>query len=122
MNLAERVEYLEEENRQLRDALQCVDAARFPAKWMLTPAEKRVLTSLQSAPAGFRSREAILHAARRREATEGDGHLIEVIIYRLRSKLRDYGVRIHTIRGEGYKLDPESKAIVTGARIREVAA
>lgn len=120
MNLAERVELLEEENRQLRDAMRCTETARFPAKWNLSGAEKRVLTSLINAQGGFRAREVLFTAARRWEST-GNNHLLEVIICRLRKKMKPLGVTIHTIRGEGYKIDADSKAIVIGARTREVA-
>lgn len=121
MNLAERCEYLEEENRQLRDALRCTEAARFPAKWGLAPADKRVLTSLIGAPGGFRTKEAMFAAARRWESTKPDHHLLTVVICRLRKKLKPFGITIHTVTGEGYKLDPASKAIIIAARTREVA-
>jgi two-component system cell cycle response regulator CtrA len=121
MNLAERVEFLEEENRQLRDAMRCTETARFPAKWNLSPGEKRVLTSLIGAQGGFRSNEVLFAAARRWDST-GSGNLVSVIVCRLRQKLKPFGITIHTVHGEGYKIDPESKAIVIGARTREVAA
>ena len=52
MNLEERCLMLEEENRQLRNAMRIPDKARYPAKWRLNGAESRVLSSLINAPAG----------------------------------------------------------------------
>lgn len=121
MTLADRCDYLEEENRQLRAALRGCDDARFPAKWRLSGGEKRILTSLISAPDGFRSHEALLYAGRRYEAVT-DSDLVKVLIARLRKKMKPFGVSIHTVWAQGYKIDAESKAYVLGARIREVAA
>lgn len=119
MNLSERCDQLERENLQLRTMLRSCDAARYPVKWALNAGEQRVLTSLISAPDGFRTHEALLHAGRLHDRVT-DRDMIKVLIARLRSKLRAYGVRIHTMWGAGYKIDPESKAIVIAARAREV--
>jgi DNA-binding response OmpR family regulator len=120
MNLAERCDQLERENLHLRSMLRSCDAARYPAKWALNAGEQRVLTSLISAPDGFRTHEALLHAGRKYDDTAVDAGLVKVLVARLRTKLRPYGIRIHTMWGAGYKIDPESKAIVIAARTREV--
>lgn len=116
MNIEERCALLEEENRKLRDAMRVPDRARYPAKWRLNGAEGRVLASLLDAPAGFRSKEVLYQAARRRESTEIDRQLLRVVMSRLRKKLAPFGVAIYTVKGEGYKLGEESKAKIVGAR------
>lgn len=121
MNLADRCEYLEEENRQLRAALRSCDEARFPSKWMLSGGEKRVLLSLISSPDGFRSHEALLHAGRRAESVY-DADLVKVLVAKLRKKLKPFGIEIHTVWSQGYKIDPISKSRILAARTREVTA
>lgn len=118
MNLAERCDYLEEENRQLRAMLKGSDDARFPARWKLSSGEKRILRSLISSIDGFRTSEALHCVASLAEDTSTN--LVTVLICSLRKKLRPFGVEIHTVWGQGYKIDQRSKGIVTGARTREV--
>jgi two-component system cell cycle response regulator CtrA len=119
MNLVERCEYLEEENRQLHAALKGSDSIHFPREWRLNAAERRVVRSLASSPSGFRSHEALFKVAAVREDV---GHtLLGVVISRARKKLKPYGIEIQTVWGEGYKLYPESKEAVLRA-CSEVAA
>jgi DNA-binding response OmpR family regulator len=120
MNIAERVEFLEEENRQLREMLRTPDSARFPKRWRLSLGEQRVLKSLISSADGYRSHEAICIAGRAHDET-WDTRLVHVLISSIRKKLAPHGVLIVTVWGQGYKIDPKSKAIVIGARTREVA-
>lgn len=118
MNLAERCDYLEEENRQLRAMLRGSDDARFPAQWRLSAGEKRILRSLISSIDGFRTSEALHAVGSLSESTSEN--LVPVLVCNLRKKLRPFGVEIHTIWGQGYKIDQRSKGIVTGARTKEV--
>lgn len=117
MNLAERCESLEEENRKLKDMLRGSDDARFPNKWRLSVGEKRVLRALVSSIDGFRSHEALLQAAALRDNV-GIG-IVAVLIHRIRQKLKPYGVEINCIWGQGYRIDQKSKDIVVGARRNE---
>lgn len=121
MNLEERCLLLEEENRQLRNAMRLPDVARYPAKWRLNGAESRVLSSLISAPGGYRSREALAQAARRWETTAASDELLKVVICTLRKKIAPFDIKIDTVRGVGYKLGEDAKAKIVGARTREVA-
>lgn len=121
MNLEERCFLLEEENRQLRNAMRLPDVARYPAKWRLNGAESRVLSSLVSAPSGYRSRDALAQAARRWETTAASDRLLKVVMCTLRKKLAPFDIKIDTVHGVGYKLGEDAKAKIVGARTREVA-
>lgn len=119
MNLAERCELLEEENRQLKAALCGSEAIHFPREWKLNAAERRVVRSLASSPSGFRTHEALFKVAAVKE--DVDRALLGVVIARARRKLKPYGIEIQTVWGEGYKLYPESRLAVLKA-CSEVAA
>lgn len=118
MNLAERCEHLEEENRQLKEVLRGSDAARFPPKWRLSVAEKKILRSLLSAGDGFRTHDALRSVCVMHDET--DVAVVAVHISRIRKKLSPYGVEIHSIWGEGYKISAYSKAAILSAKLREV--
>lgn len=120
MTPAERIEYLEEENRQLREALRGSPDLHFPAKWELCPAEKRILRSLIGANDGYRSRTALKHAASVSDAT--DEQTINVHVSRLRRKLAPFGVNIATVYGQGYQIDAPSRQHVLTCRRQEIAA
>jgi two-component system cell cycle response regulator CtrA len=121
MNLEDRCLMLEEENQQLRNAMRIPDKARYPAKWRLNGAESRVLSSLINAPAGFRTREALLDAARRWDDYNTGKGLLCVVMCTLRKKLKPFGIQIDTVHGEGYKISEEDTGKVIGARTKEVA-
>lgn len=121
MNLAERCAYLEEENRQFREMLRTPDSARFPKRWRLSLGEQRVLKSLISSVDGYRSHEALQFAGRAHDETS-DTKIVHVLVASIRKKLAPHGVSIETVWGQGYKIDAKSKAIVIGARTREIAA
>ena len=101
MNVHERVEYLEEENRQLKELLQGSPDVVFPREWNLKVAETRLLRSLCAAK-GIRTNEALLRACAMSDFV-GE-NLLKVQISRTRKKLKPFGIEIKTIYGVGYEL------------------
>jgi len=104
MNVHERVEYLEEENRQLKELLQGSPDVVFPREWNLKVAETRLLRGLCAAK-GIRTHEALLRACAMSDFVEDN--LLKVQISRIRKKLKPFGIEIKTIYGVGYEL-PEA--------------
>ena len=112
MNVHERVEYLEEENRQLRSALSG-PKFDYPREWKLTRAEQRLLHCLYTGKHGFRQHEALLHAVAHHEWA--DDNLLKVQISKVRKKLKPFGIIINTVWGEGYQLFQESLMTISEA-------
>ena len=101
MNVHQEVEYLREENRQLKDALGAV-ANPFPKEWKLTKAEQRLLSCLATGQGGFRKEEALRAASSHHESSDRD--LVKVRVSQMRKKLKPFGVEIRNVWGEGYEL------------------
>lgn len=111
MNVHQEVEFLREENRQLRESLVGAEFA-FPAEWRLTRAEQLLLNSLYTGPNFFRGEEALRFASCRGNATDRD--VVKVRVCGMRKKLKPAGIEIKTVWGEGYELTPGSAAIIKG--------
>lgn len=109
LSLQDRNEILEEQIIQLKALL--APPLEFPPDWKLTRAETRVLRTMMAAPDGRRSSEQI-HAAVSGDDPETMPKIIHVYVCRLRQKLKPYGVSIVNIFGFGYRLMPESKAVI----------
>ena len=112
MNVHERVEYLEEENRQLREAVTGKRVG-FPFEWNLTRGEEMVLNALYTSPNRRRTHEALLIASRLGE--DASLKMIQVRICKLRQKLSPLGIAITTNRCEGYELSARSIEIIREA-------
>lgn len=122
--LRERIEILEEENRQLRELL--VPKLTFPAEWKLDPGESRVLSALYAAR-GVCDMPRLLYALtymRGGRQTEPVRTTVDIRLCKLRRKLRPYSIEISTIRGAGWSLTPESRGIISYVldRAREACA
>lgn len=114
MNMAARIEILEEENRQLRAVISAPAELKLPADWRLTPSEAAVVLSLYVAPDGFRRPDA-LHFASNLRGKETDPEIIRVLMSKVRRKLTPLGVKIITRWGSGYQMLAASRSIVSGA-------
>lgn len=110
--LRDRIDLLEEENRQLRETVR-FEGAIFPADWELTGAHARMLAALAKAPAGFLSREAV-HAVCSRNG-ETLVKVIDTQMSRLREKVKGKGIQIVTRWGVGFEMPEASRAIVKAA-------
>ncbi len=110
--MRDRLETLEETNRQLRQTLAPV--AMLPAEWKLSKTETAALLSLASSPAGFRSHDQLRLVMCRDGATSDS--LINVRLSIIRRKLKPFGITILTRWGSGYELTPDSRHMVNEAR------
>jgi DNA-binding response OmpR family regulator len=112
VRLRDRVSWLEEENRLLREtfAPQIV----FPFEWNLTKSERNCLAALASAPEGYCSREA-LELALYGLDDDVPAKTVEIFILRMRRKLAPHHIEIATVWGDGYRLPPPSLARVRAA-------
>ena len=125
--LRDRLSYLEEENRQLREALE--PAVALPVDWKLTKTEARVLLALHRVRQGYMDRERLLVALYGLEV-DVEPKIIDVMICKLRKKLRVAGavIPIRTFHGDGFGLTREGHAAlaavlaVAGAEGLRVAA
>lgn len=104
MNVHQEVEYLREENRQLKEALGAA-INPFPREWKLTRAEQKLLSCLATGRNGFRKEEALRSASSHHESTDRD--LVKVRVSQMRRKLKPFGIEIKNVWGEGYEL-PEA--------------
>lgn len=112
MNVHQEVEYLREENRQLRESLGGAEFS-FPREWRLTRAEQRLLSCLYTGKNYFRIEEALRFASCHGNATDRD--VVKVRVCGMRKKLKPFGIEIRNVWGEGYELTPESAAIIKAA-------
>ncbi len=116
--LAERVEELEEENRQLLAMIRANDdtVGELQDAFGLSKQQAELLgallkhaqvshdVALAAMPVSWRTTERI------------DMNHTKVIISRLRKKLARHGVKIETIWGWGYKMDDASKGRINALR------
>lgn len=112
MNVHQEVEFLREENRQLRKSLAGAEFS-FPVEWRLTRAEQRLLNSLYTGPDFFRGEEALRFASCHGNATDRD--VVKVRVCGMRKKLKPFGIEIKTVWGEGYILPAVSAAVIKAA-------
>ena len=109
--LRERIEELEEELRQLREAIAPADN---PFLRVMSRQNAALLMGLYSRrTATYALLDAIGSETGRLDRGEGDEyahHRVKVAMHKLRKKLREHGIEFYTITGIGYYLDDENKA------------
>jgi len=111
--LRERIAILEEELRQLREALVPLDNpflhlfARQHAALLLGIYSKRTATYAYLDMIG-----AETGRLGRGEGEDYAYHRVKIAMHKLRKKLRGYGIEVSTIRGVGYYLDDENRTKV----------
>lgn len=106
MNDRDRIETLEETNRQLVQLLRPVGS--FPMYWGLTGAEERLLAALTRS--GELSIEAAAYAAGVDIDRPAPPTTIRQHVLRLRKKVSGRGITVQSSHGIGYYLDPVSLA------------
>jgi len=107
----ERIDYLEEELRQLRANLAPITL--FPIEWRLTATQQRIMAAFHRAHDGFLTHQQVFVASGSR-AEESD-NLVKVQIMHLRKKVAPLGMEISKRWGLGYEITPESKCIIKNA-------
>ena len=112
MNVHQEVEYLREENRQLKNAM-IGRRVGFPFAWRLNAGEEKLLNCLYTSPTGRSTRNTLMIASSK--SAYVDRKIVDVRVSHLRKKVMPFGIRIRTIWGEGYELTPESVAIIKAA-------
>lgn len=111
----------EQENDRLRERVRLLEEAltggvALPVEWPLTPSERRVFGVLVNRE--LATKTAVLAALYGDVGKdEPEIKIIDVFVCKMRRKIRPYGILIHTRWGEGYYLDPDTRA-----RFREKAA
>jgi DNA-binding response OmpR family regulator len=108
----ERIEYLEEENRQLRDML--LPTLSFPTSWRLRPRELIVLRALYAGRGRIVPHERLLALG---WPDEVPVKAYTVTVSNLRLRLLSRGVDIITAHGVGYGLTDIGVAILRKALI-----
>lgn len=103
-SMRDRIDLLEEEVRQYRDAIEVFRP--YPPEWGLTKTEGRALNALHRARSGFISREQLLVSLYGLEP-DVEPKIIDVYVCKLRRKLAGTGIEIRTSWGAGFGLTPE---------------
>ena len=130
MDLAQRLERAERENAMLRaenDGLRARigDLERdalagepvLPIEWRLTATEARVFGALLARERATKDRiMAVLYADRPADGDVPEMKICDVLICKLRKKVAPFGVKIFTVWGSGWRLDPETRAAFVQAR------
>lgn len=118
--LRDRIEYLEEENRQLRERLASKDGDDFCTRahraFGLTKAEGRILAVLVRC--GLAETSALydaLYGFNELDEPEKPNEAVRSHMKRMRRKLRPAGVEIETHYGFGFALGDEGRAAVRRA-------
>lgn len=109
--LRERISELEEEVRQLRADMVPTDATFLN---FLSKNQMKILLGIYSRPvADYAYLDRITEQGDRYNRYTDINHedlRVRVSIWKLRKKMREYGIEIKTWRGIGYYLDDENKA------------
>jgi len=111
MTDADRIAELEEELRQLRADLAQASAAFVG---VLSPQQSALLMGIYGRPmASYAYLDHITEDHGKYNRYEGEMHQTlrtKVAVWKLRQRLKPYGIEIRTWRGVGYYLDAEDKA------------
>lgn len=111
--LREELEKLKEENRQLRKSI-------LPSEWTpplefcFSPIENIIFAILYKNAPNLVSKERFMDAAYGMRAGDKipEPKIVDVWICKIRSKIRDHGLMIENIHGQGYRLTQESAEIL----------
>ena len=104
--LRERIDELEETVRQLRDELVPQKFRLwFPREWKLTTKEALVLAFVMARSPEMAKRESVLtNCFGGVDDDPPDIKIVDVYIYKLRTKLKPLGIDIETVWGNGYAM------------------
>lgn len=116
--LRDRIEELEEQIIQLKELL-APRGVTWPHEWRLNKGETALLSSLYSAPSGYRSREALLMAIALYPDRLPSDTLVGVRVCYLKQKVPHLRKEIKTVWARGYELTPAGIAFLR-AHVRGV--
>jgi hypothetical protein len=109
--LYERISLLEEQLRQLREDIVPVNN---PFLHLFSYQHSALLMGLYNKRmATYAFLDCINSESGHRDRGEGEDyarHRVKVALHKLKKKLREHGVEVHTRRGLGYYLDDENRA------------
>lgn len=108
MKLQERIEILEEENRQLRKMMQ--PSLQFVPEWKLTAQQGQLLALIYSRALVTYDQIVVAFDIRRQVDGNDDQNHVKVVAHHVRRKLAPFGIKFTTVFGVGYAADSENKA------------
>jgi len=116
MDVERRLEVVEQENLLLRERLAFLEAilmecTRPAIEWGLTAQETRVFGVLVNREVA--TKDAImagLYSDKAGSEGEVEPKIVDVFVCKIRKKLKPFGVEIRTVWGQGYTLDPDTRA------------
>lgn len=110
--LRTRIDELEEEVRQLKDAF--APKVGFPKAWKLDPRESTILSALYANRGSYVTGEALLLRIAGFDTDQDDSD-VRLWVGKLRKKVQPLGIEVKTRHDEGYVLTPESRPVVARA-------
>ncbi len=110
------IEKLENENEELRERIIQLEemlgySIVVPVELGLTASEAKVLGYLNKVE--YASKEGILNALYGDRPNDiPELKIVDVFICKIRGKIRQFGIKIETVWGRGYRLPPQSKSVM----------
>lgn len=109
VKLEDENDFLRERVRQLMKELGQPDVSLVPLEWGLTRTEQAVIEALIARE--FASKEFIMHFLYNdRPDDPPEQKIIDVLVCKARAKLAPFGIKVETLWGRGYRLDPVVRA------------
>lgn len=106
--MRDRIETLEEENRQLREMMRPV--LQFVPEWRLSEQQSRLLAMIYNRQLANYEQIVVAFDIQRRADGNDDQNHVKVVAHYLRKKLKPHGIKFNTVWGVGYAADSENKA------------
>lgn len=127
MDVAARLEAVEQENDMLRERIDQLEAllgmrTLAPIEFGLTPNEARAFGVLLARDVA--TKDAIMSAlyGGKADIDQAEPKIVDVFICKTRKKLKPFNIEIKTSWGSGYYLDAATKARVRAMMPSQVAA
>jgi len=108
IKLRERIETLEEENRQLREVMR--PKMQFAAEWHLSRQQSQFLALIYSRTLVTYDQIIVAFDIKTQDDGNDSQNHIKVVASNVRKKLAPFGIEFHTVYGVGYAADSENKA------------
>lgn len=115
MDADARLEAMAAETQRLRDRIAVLEGMlgldlRAPLEFRLTNLEARLFgVVLQRGMASRETLMAALYYDRPTDRDEPEIKIVDVVVCKIRKKLKPFGIDLLTIWGQGYRLSPEDR-------------